>query len=202
MRKCFIIILFLLFNLNNSVAQGCFKSNIIILVDLSGSESGNESKLANAVSSFAYGLKISDVGIKMGVIEFDSYPTVICPLSGDKDSVINNISILYHTKAGGGTYIEDAILEALIYFQNDKRNATNIVIIISDGQIAYSEMGGVLLHKSNFNLNTFAIQITDDGEIDAEGYQKLVNLIQNPMNVSKSSHEELLKALNKLDLCF
>lgn len=103
------------------------QGKIILLCDMSGSMSGNENDLKDAVISFTEGMNDSE---KVAIIGFDSS---VVFRSGFLDDPENIKSYTDRINANGGTAIYPTILEAAELF-TDETNDNNIIIVMTDGQ--------------------------------------------------------------------
>ena len=200
MWKRVLIIIFFLFLYTNikSYSQGCLTVDMVILIDWSGSEEGNEIKLITAASMFVSNLTISEYQVRVGILTFSDVVTNRVNLTGNKDELLNNIIQLGQTKAEGSTYIEDATSLAMDQLIN-KRDVPKIMIIISDGDI-YDIMSGVKIiqeSKKYIPLSVYAVQIGGN-EYDKV---KLVLLTDNEQNVEYAAPFGLVEALKRLNLC-
>ena len=170
------------------VYSQCLEADIIILVDFSGSEEGNEKHLTQAVREFTQTLPSETVQI--GIIGFANSYTIWCPLGGDLNKALN---VMAQTKADGGTYITSA-LDAVYRQLDNERQVPKICILISDGEISDMNYGMAYLKtmKEGLPLVVYAVQI--GGTI--AGYGLLLILTPN-VTMSK----DLAQALKALDLC-
>ena len=80
--------------------QGCLTADVILILDWSSSESGNEARLASAASEFISNLDISDVQLRVAVITFSNKTTVVSKLNGDKEDLMSKVSALRLFDAG------------------------------------------------------------------------------------------------------
>lgn len=86
--KKFLIIFFLFLFYNNVKAQGCLNADVMILIDWSGSENGNEQQLALAATLFVSELPINELELRVGVLAFSNCITNVVNLTGDKEKII------------------------------------------------------------------------------------------------------------------
>ncbi len=103
------------------------KSRIILLCDVSGSMSGSEQSLKNAIVSFAKDMR---EGEEVCVIGFDDRIVFVNEFSGDPN-VVESYADSINT--GGGTALYDSLLYALDLVTQDI-NCNNIIIAMTDGQ--------------------------------------------------------------------
>src|SRR6185369_13881362 len=69
----------------------CLKLDIMLIGDMSGSVQGNEQFVYNALSTFASRFELSEEGVKIGAITFDSSPKLISPLTANKQQLLTNL---------------------------------------------------------------------------------------------------------------
>ncbi len=204
----------LLFVPKNLTAQGCLTADVMILMDWSGSEHGNEQRLALAASMFVSELPIDDNQLRVGILAFSSSIKSVVDLTGNKEKLLNEIAALALTEASGGTYIEPAILYAG-HLLNNKRQVPKIIIIISDGEI-YDVNNGVIqieYYKSIMPLFVHAVKVSDYDnyyewysieDIKEREYslnKNLMFLVGKNGIVEFSLPTEIVQALKKLNLC-
>ena len=196
-NKIILLILSLFFSLNLK-SQNCFVADIIMLIDYSASESGNERLLIGSALDFVSELEISETQVRLGIIIFydDCFP--LANLSGSKPYLKNQIMSLHNIEPSGSTYVNSALLKANKMLSNE-RLSHKIIIIVSDGEF-YDEKEAqttALLTRSGLNCSIFGVQIGGG----KEGFEKLTLLTGNPDLIEKSSPENLIEALKKLNLC-
>lgn len=207
--KKFLIIFFLFLFYNNVKAQGCLNADVMILIDWSGSENGNEQQLALAATLFVSELPINELELRVGVLAFSNCITNVVNLTGDKEKLLEGIATLALTEASGGTYLKPSILYAG-YLLNNQRQVPKIIIIISDGEIYDLEESIVEIEyfKSIIPLSIRAVQVgkgTEGYDQDINNYkvnlQNLILLTGNYNYVEFSLPEEIVKTLKKLSFC-
>jgi uncharacterized protein with von Willebrand factor type A (vWA) domain len=182
--------------------QGCLTVDIMLLIDWSYSENGNEKLLTSAAMLFASGLNINNNQIRMGVMTFADEPVGLVGITGDKEKLKEEILNLSNTKCDGNTYLNNAILNASTQLNNG-RKVLKIIIVISDGDVVDIDQASknVELLKTIMPLQVFAIQIGGyDGSI-ISNRSNLILLTGSPLMVEYSNPNGLLEALKKLDLC-
>ncbi len=164
-------------------SQNCFNADMMILIDWSGSEKGNECALATAASLFISELPVEENQLRAGVLTFNNYVVDEVSLTGDKDFLLSNIAGIALYEANGGTSIEDALITAGSALYNE-RTVPKLIIIISDGEI--NDMDEALMQvtalKQYMNVAVFAVQI--GGQDD--GLKNLIRLTGNPNSVEQT----------------
>lgn len=103
------------------------QSNIILLCDVSGSMSGSEDSLKEAIAAFAEDM---GAGERVSVIGFDDSIVFEQPFSADPEKVKDAIDKI---SAGGGTRLFSSLLHCGSAHNQDI-NANNIIIAMTDGQ--------------------------------------------------------------------
>ena len=103
------------------------RSRIILLCDVSGSMSGSEEDMKNAIITFAEGM---GEGEEVCVIGFDSSIQFVHEFSSDPAVVAGYADSIY---AGGGTALYRSLLECEQYLSTDN-GVNNIIIAMTDGQ--------------------------------------------------------------------
>lgn len=179
-------------------SQNCFEADIMILVDFSGSERGNEDLLAGAAQLFVNELNVSEQHIRIGLITFSSYHENVSGLIGDRMDLSNEIRMMAAVGASGSTYLNDALLAAGTVLRNE-RMVPKIIIIVSDGEIGDMDESFVtsVILKGSFPLAIFAVQIGGD----TVGLSNLVKITGKRDQVEIAEPLQLVEALKKLNLC-
>jgi len=194
----FIFIIICLFTTNITKAQ-CLQANIVLLIDWSGSEAGNEAYLAHSALLFMEKLPIKEHAVQLSIITFSNDGTLVVPITYDKERLTNSILSLVLTRANGGTNIGGATKLALDELTANERGVRNLIIIISDGEIDdYAlAMEYIKTAEKIITLNIFAVQIGGD----EEGAYILLQLTGDVKNIVASTSRDLVEALLRLDLC-
>lgn len=200
---------------------GCLQMDIMLLGDLSSSVEGYEPFVAHAFISFVNQFELSETGIKIGVITFNSSPNLISPLSSDTGVVRRKTRTLLHRAGSGSTNMLGALAMAIDQFtRNGRTDYKKMIILISDGepdaeedvletakQIKSLNIGicGVLIiveedrdtpFKSTvYPYGTFGIPIVKrDGRVT-------MKKISSDFCYVESNYENLIIELKKLDIC-
>lgn len=171
---------------------------MMILIDWSGSERGNEEDLATAAYMFASELPISDYELRMGIMTFSDCVQDVVELTGNKEKLLNGISALALTEASGGTFINKAI-NFSCYELNNKRQVPKIIVIVSDGEIYDLEesLATLQMWKTTLPLSIHAVQI--GGE--KVGYKNLTFFTESADRIEISLPNNLVESLKKLSFC-
>lgn len=182
-------------------SQGCLTADMMIMVDWSGSECGNEQKLTTAAALFVSELEISDYQLRVGVLTFSDEPLELVKLTGNKDSLLYEISKMSLGSAYGGTQINESLEVVANELVND-RPVRKIIIIISDGEIDDIEEATITtnLLRNSLQLTIFAVNIGSSMDL-IYGTNNLIDLAGNPANVEISTSVGLVQALKRLSLC-
>ena len=202
MRRLLLIVMFLLMS-QVSKSQGCLTADVVLILDWSSSESGNEEKLASAASEFVSVLDISDIQLRVAVITFCNKTTIVSKLNGDKEDLTTRVSALRLYATGGGTWITESI-ETSLAMLNNTRDVSKFIIIISDGAIPDASVATWYLQsaKSKMQLQVFAVQIADPNAVDIEdGFYNLSMLTGDSKKVEVSTITGLVESLKRLSLC-
>lgn len=207
MKQIIIILLLItsLFVPKNLTAQGCLSADVMILIDWSGSEQGNEEYLALASAMFVSELPINDNQLRVGILTFSNNIKNVVELTGDKEKLLKGISTLALTEASGGTDIAPAIVYAGQLLDN-QRLVPKMIIIISDGEIHDVENGVMQIEylKTVMPLIINAVKVGDGSSRGVDSQilnDKLIRLIGNTGIIEYSLPTEIVQALKRLNLC-
>lgn len=173
----------------------CLEMDVIILVDISGSLAGYELYIHSAMNSFIDGIKLQEDGIKLGVVVFSSDSYVKSPLSSNKNSIRENIrnigSDQRSTNMTEGLYVS---LNELV--SNGRQGVKKLIIVISDGAVD-SDYGTKLAAEQLRMTNISICSVLILGETIN---RQLMKDISGGCYI-ESSYENLVKEIEKLDIC-
>ncbi len=177
---------------------GCNDLDIIVLADYSSSVDGNEKFIYSAISSFERGLDISPDNVNLGVVVFNNYSEVICPLEGNLKEINDRIALLSDYLASGTTNLSSALYSAFDEFNTRGREGyKKIVIVISDGQPDSPEDTYKITQQLKLvGIEIFTIMIND--EVSNPEYMKSISSKNNFYN---TDYQGLVKTLEQLNLC-
>ena len=193
--------LFLLISIfiSNEIRSQCLQANIVLLVDWSGSEVGNEPYLANSIQLFIDKLPISEYAVNISIVTFDNNGFMVEEMTYDKDMLSFKTKLLASKMAAGGTYISNAMKMALNELILNDRGVRNLIIIISDGDIEDYQLGvhSISTAMDKIPLGVFAVQIGGD----ENGAYKLLQLTGDEDNIVGATSLSIVEALMGLDMC-
>lgn len=101
-------------------------SNIVMIIDSSGSMKGSMEKVLNSAKTLINKMDDAD---KVQIIDFDSTIKKLTDFTDNKDDLLNAISQI---KANGGTALYDSIITGLNEVK--EKNGLKIVIVLTDGK--------------------------------------------------------------------
>ena len=176
----------------------CVKMEIILVGDMSGSVQGKESFITSAFVSFVSKMSMSEDGIRMGVISFNSSATLRSSLTGKKEDVVAALSGGW--VAGHETNLNEALYLAVDEFSKSRPDATKILILISDG-LPDSPAESLLISQqmAAFGINVFGVFVSTWNDEKGEAF--LQRFVSNPAFYVRSDYEGLVEQLKKLDVC-
>jgi Ca-activated chloride channel homolog len=182
-------------------------SQVVIVVDSSGSMSGNKlPAVQQTLQSY-----INNLGPKeqIALIDFDSEirpPVVIDGTQQGRDRGIQFISSL---ESKGGTKLYDSVLYARNWLrQNLRKDAINAVLVLTDGEdtnsgISLDQLSSEL-QQSGFNSDEriafFTVGYGKEGEFDPEALKKIADL--NGGYYSKGDPETIARLMSDLQVEF
>jgi Mg-chelatase subunit ChlD len=173
----------------------CLEMDIIILVDISGSLSGYELYMHNAMNSLIDGVETSEDGIRIGVVLFSSGSFVLSPISGDKNVIKSQIKLV--GSDNGSTDMTGGFHTCLNEFvKNGRKGVKSLIVVISDGAVNSGEstrLAAQQLKMTGISICT-AIILNDTND------KQLMIDISNGCYV-ESKYENLAKEIEKLDIC-
>lgn len=177
----------------------CFEADIVLLIDWSGSEDGNEKILADAARTFADRLPLEKEKVRLALYTFNTWSFRWSNLTSDREKLHKSIGQMATHSCNGATYIKESLVWANWEFENQKKQIQRILILISDGEIHDLYEGGEMLRRmeNEFPLIVYCIQVGGDNF----GYMNLINLAMDINKVGVSSYKALAQDLKNLDLC-
>ena len=195
------ILIFALMLLTATTRSQCLTADIVIIVDWSSSESGNEARLARATREFIAELDVSDDKVRVGILTFNNVVTKISKLNGDKTDLNARLGTMTLFGAKGGTWISESIMETLVMFNNE-RAVPKLIVILSDGEIpdVYAASRYISEAKEHIQLSVYAVQIAGH-DIDPDAIDNLYQLTGDPTHVEIERATGLSEALKRLNLC-
>ncbi len=180
---------------------GCLKSDILILIDMSGSVIGRENTIHEAVYSFINKFELSEDGLRIGAYKFNNEIKVLYSLGDDKQALIRGINTIRSTTADGSTHLFEALMGAMGEFNNKGRQEVGvhrIVVVLSDGApdnpIATLAAGEQL--KRMYNAKIYGILIKST--LTNEPFMQQLSSKGCYLEVDYNS---LIEEVQKLDIC-
>ena len=106
------------------------KSNIVMIIDSSGSMRGVMDKVLSAASSL---LKEMDNADNIMLVDFDSKVKPLTDFTNDRDELLNTLSKI---KANGATALYDSISAGIykLSVNPDKNRGLNLIVLLTDGK--------------------------------------------------------------------
>lgn len=196
MRK--IVFIFLLFIANIGLAQDCLQLDLLILSDFSGSVKGHEKFITDAIKQFSEQFELSEQGIKIGVIAFETESYLVSPLTSDRDELNDRIRTLSKIKANGGTNLIGALMRADSELMNHGRiGYRQVIVIISDGAPDYPDITlKVADQVKSDNIGIFGVYVDD-----FLGDSNYLQQISSEFCYVRSDYQNLIFTLKKLNMC-
>lgn len=177
---------------------GCNNLDIIVLADYSGSVKGHERFLHKAISTFSEGLDISPDNVNLGIVTFNAYSEVLCPLEDDRRELGDRIALLANYEGEKTTNLSSAFYSAFDEFSTHGREGyKKIIIVISDGQPDYPED----TYKAAEQVKMVGIQIFTILIQDGIANSDYMRSISSDGCFFSSDYGTLTKTLSELNLC-
>lgn len=196
--KLILLMILLIFSsfTTNSYKEGCLEMDIIILVDISGSIEGYEYHTQKAISTFINGVELADDGVMIAVSTFSSEGAIICSLTSDKHLLkTQTMDIL---SDNGSTNVLSGFYVCLKEFvDNGRENTRKMIILISDGAVDNS----VSSRETARQLYATGIGICSVLIISGTPDRDFMQFISTGGCYIESSYENLVKEIEKLDIC-
>ncbi|GAX35316.1 VWA domain-containing protein [Nodularia sp. NIES-3585] len=182
-------------------------SLVVVVVDSSGSMAGKKlAAVQNTVLTY-----INTLGPKeqIALIDFDSQIRPPILVDGTPEGRDRGLQFVTGLKAGGGTALYDATLNARNWLQkNLRQDAINAVLVLTDGKDSGSNISlqqlEQELEKTGFNsdqrISLFTVGYGNQGEFDAGALQKIADL--NGGYYSQSNPDTIARLMADLQVEF
>lgn len=189
--KAFLLVVMLAFHPNRT---GCLEMDIILLVDLSGSVSGHEQFVSDAVLAFNDRIEKSEQSIRMGVVSFGDHAEMLSPITFEKEPIAAGVSNL--TADGSTTNLIQGLEMSFAALTSSDRNASKLIVVISDGAVINEAQTLTMIEQLKMiGVNFCAVLVMDRQANDA--FMQVVG----GQCYARANYETLAKEINKLDVC-
>lgn len=188
----------------------CLKMDIMLVGDMSSSVQDNEQFIADAFDALTNKLELSDDGIRIGLITFNTGHHIWTPQTSNKGAVLFHIdNAIRNTRAGGETYMTDALMAAMTLLSNGTRdeNTLKLIIIVSDGQ-PNSPSDAITVANQIKSLPGYAIfgVLVIDEEYSNTYYQHSIEDDSKFMEAIstvyvRTNYEALAQTIRDMDIC-
>lgn len=147
--------------------------------------------------SFIDKFDLSENGVRIGIILFNTYPSVIHKLSDDKEALKRDAISIRTMAADGSTYLQRALIASFEEFaKNGRKGYNKIIIVVTDGA-ADDEIGTRIVVKQ---LQQVKVQICGVLIDSSSSHPNFLKEICGDC-YGQSNYETLAKELEKLDIC-
>ena len=178
---------------------GCAKLDIIILADMSQSVQGYEDYIREASETFINRFELSEDGIQIGLIVFNSRVTVLSSITDNKSELLRDIQYISIGTATSNTDLSAGLQSTMGEFlEHNRPNSGKIIIIISDGKPndPNDALKKVNDAKLLLNCTVFGILVKT---LDSDG--GYMESLSSPNCYIETNYQMLADELNKLDIC-
>lgn len=176
----------------------CLQMDIMIVGDFSASIHGHERFVNESFIAFANQFDLSENGIKIGIVAFNSDAVLVSPLTSKKDTLLNGINRWMDNIQIGSTNMHEGMRLAMHQFAtNGQILHRKMIIIISDG--LPNSVDNVLNYAEaikNSNIDICSVLI-----IAKNNNPEFMKKISTNYCYVESSYENLIYELKKLDIC-
>jgi len=191
------ILALVLITLLTSSTPQCLRLDLILIGDMSSSVEGHQKFVSNAFKGFIQKYELSDEGLRIGIITFNSDAKVICSLSSNKDTLISRSSRIANKLTDGNTYLEQALNSSLDEFaQNGRYGYKKMLVIVSDGDVN-NESICLNMFKA---VKTAGVKVCSVLILDSTPRPEFMKEISSDCYVA-TKYESLHDELQKLSIC-
>jgi Mg-chelatase subunit ChlD len=179
--------------------NGCLQIDIMLLGDFSQSVNGHEKFVSGAFNAFAKRFELSEDGVKIGAIIFDSDAILISPLTSDELFLHNQLdSLTYYYEANGTTNMLGALHVAMDQFvDNGRVGYRKIIIVISDGQPDISSRVLELARQiKSLNIGICGVLVLANNNSS-----EFMREVSSDFCYVETDYENLILELKKLEIC-
>jgi len=199
MKTTLIILLLGLCEFKIENKPSCEKIDIILLADLSGSVQGYTKYVHDALYEFVSRFEMEDDGIRICLIRFDDFATVLYPLGSNKAKLIQAIHTISSHSPNGGTEMKYAFRSSGQQFvDNGRFGVKRIVVLISDGATDNipEAIHEAKIVKNLYNSLIFGVMIESK-----YSNEEIMKEISSPGCYLESNYENLIEELNRINVC-
>lgn len=176
----------------------CLQMDIMLVGDMSGSVNGQEYQVADAFDALVDRLELSEDGIRIGVITFNTKVFVLTPQTSNKGSIKLHIDTgIRNRKAEQTTNLDAALQTAFILLSGGERpDATKLIILVSDAspnmmEPTYRTASQI---KSMPGYAIFGVLIQNSET--SEDFMAMISTIY-----VKTNYESLVNTIKQMDIC-
>jgi len=193
-----VLLLLVLLVLGQRLRAQCLQLDVVLVGDYSSSVAGHERFVLDAFAAFAERFTLAENGVRVGVVTFDSYGRTRLGLSGDRDSVRQALGGLRGERAdGSGTDLVVGLVAAQQLLLADRPEARKLVVLVSDG----AHNGAESPEEASELLQAQGILVAGVLVRDGSSQTRLMDRISTPGMYVETRYENLVEALQKLDVC-
>lgn len=189
--------LFLILALSTSSFAQCLEMDIMLVGDFSFSVQGNEKFVVDAIQSFSDRFKLSETGVNIGIVTFNSDVYLTSPLSQDNADINRSIESLRSVACSGTTNMTEALQVAANELTKGRSGVMKSIILISDGRpnspSSTIQTADMIKNLMRYTICTVLIDMDDSDE------GVLIGISSN-CYVS-TNFNSLSDELKKLDVC-
>lgn len=185
-----------------SQKQSCLQIDIVLVGDLSGSVSGNETQVGEAFAAFVDRFELSNNGIRIGIVTFGNFAEIRSNLSSDKQKlkqICSNIPGAYGStnltnalEVAGNMLIEDTGIV-------NRQDVPKLIILVTDGEADDGTSAASLSEQLQRILNVGICGIMIENESSKESYLK--SIVSPFCNQTVTGYVTLIEAMKSMDIC-
>jgi len=171
--------------------------DLILVGDISGSVQGNERFISDAFVSFVDKFELSEEGIKIGIVLFNSNVYVINELSDNKEELMKSALSIRTLHADNNTFLSEGLISSLQEFSNNGRiGYRKMIVLVTDGAADDKVKSRQIVNQ----LNALGIEVCGILIASGSADPEFMKMTCGSCYV-ESDYENLTKELLKLDVC-
>lgn len=183
----------------NDKPVGCLELDLFLLADVSSSVESNLNFVADAMTAFVDKFELSDQGVRIGVVSFESTAIVQTPLTSDREKITNAIEIVRSYHHGSMTNMSDALTFAANEFMTEGRQgAMKIIVVITDGNPTDEETTSDAADQLKKLLMVGICGVLVNNNTMKPDYLKSIS---SDYCYVESNYDNLVEELKKMDVC-
>lgn len=203
----YLILILILFLFSSSFTptkrvNTCLQMDLILLADFSKSIRGQEQFIVDAMSAFVNKFDLSENGLKIGIVVFNTYTYTISRLTTDKKDLLEKLKALSKNQGNYGTEMSKGFEACNLELFSETARPTyrKLIIIITDGDPDSEDVKDayhVATKIKNMGVGICGVMVQD-----SSSRPTFLDSICLKNCYVEADYNSLVDELRKFDVCF